>query len=351
MSELEVFKLKESGEYFKVDEVNQDNLETFLKEEEVFLILSPDIRRLYIWKGKKAPVTKKFISSRVAQKIQRERVRNAGMQHKIVSIDQGDELDEFIDHFNIKTAKTQAERIEEKKRKEEEEARKFEELMKKPDIVKEEHSPLDGAVQASGRIARLMQNSTAAQSFGPVVGQGAQGARGMSDKEKQEVLDTVLKNAVPDGFLREHLVMDEELYVNVKKMAKVFDEDVEIETWDEFSGALKDGFMEINDRKIRLFIKENKIKAIEILKKGGAPAVKEEPVNQKIEKVPEAGQEEKLSKSPSEKGSVKETSSGLTEEQKESLKEMADSLADSENPGEKKLDGNDQGLYHDSPWE
>ncbi|MFX0100916.1 MAG: hypothetical protein ACFFCS_15175 [Candidatus Hodarchaeota archaeon] len=344
---IEVFKLKESGEYFKVDEINQDNLESFLKEEEVFLILSPDIRRLYIWKGKNAPVTKKFISSRVAQKIQRERVRNAGMQHKIVSIDQGDELDEFIDHFNIKDAMTEAQRIEEKKKKEEEEARKFEELMQKPDIIKEEHSPLEGAVQASGRIARFMQNSPAAQGFGPLVAQGAQGIRGMSDKEKQEILDTVLKNSIPGGFLREHLVMDEGLYVNVKKMGKVFDEDVEIETWDEFSGALKDGFMEINDRKIRFFIRENKIKAIEILKKDGNAMVKEsEKAEIRETKEPEPIEEEKPP--VSEKKVEKETSTGLTEEQKQSLKEMADSLVDKNKDGESK---ETEGSPSSAPWD
>lgn len=264
VEEIEVFKLHETGEYSPVEGVTKEDIEEIFDENEVFIILIPELRRLYIWKGKACPVQKKFISSRVAQKIQRERVRNAGMQHKIVSIDQGDELDEFIKNLGLKHVKTQAEREAERKKKEEEEAKRFEELMKKPDIVKEEPKE-EEAIKASSYVTNLMKKAKTA--FGPVVSTGQSRDRvGMSGKQKQEILDNMLKQEVPDGFSREHLILDGELYVNMKKKGKVFDKEVEIETWDAFDGALEDGFMDIDPRKLRFFIKEGKILAVEIFK-------------------------------------------------------------------------------------
>lgn len=267
MSELEIYSLYETGEHKRVDCPSIDDVEALLKEDEVFLVLLPDVRRLYIWQGRSAPVTKKFVSSRVAQQLQKDHVRNAGMQHKIVAVDQGEETDEFIQHLNLKHVKTEAQRLEEKKRREEEEARKFEELMQQPDVVSEPENKDDNVVQASSHLARFMQKASQAPSYGPVTRQApAAGFEGMSDKERQEILDRMLKEPVRVGYEREHLVLNNELYVNVKKVGKVFDEEISIESWDAFTGALKDGFKDIDARAIRLLVKDNKVKAIEIMK-------------------------------------------------------------------------------------
>jgi hypothetical protein len=275
MAEIEVFQLHDSGEYSKIDDASLDNIEGLLKEDDVLLILCPEVRRLYIFQGANAPVNKKFISSRVAGQIQRERVKNAGMQHKIVAVDQNDEPDEFIESLGLKSVKTEAQRLEEKSRQAEEEAKKFEELMHQPDYVPEQKAPSENdTVKASSNLARFMEKtSTAMASFGPVtnIGAGVPTA-GMSEKDKQEILDAVLKEKLPDGAnaVREHLILNESLYVNVKKAAKIFDEDVEVESWDAFNAPLKDGFMLIDNRKIRLLIKDKKIKAVEILKPMGS---------------------------------------------------------------------------------
>jgi len=279
--ELEVFKLHDSGEYSRMDDVTIENVESYLKEDEVLILLCPEVRRLYIFQGRKAPVNKKFISSRVASQLQRERVKNAGMQHKIVAIDQDDEPDEFIVNLELKNIKTEAQRLEAKKKAAEDEAKKFEDLMKQPDIVREQQAPaLSNTVKASSNLAKFMEKAGAAMaSFGPVTNIGVGIApTGMSEKDKQEILDAVLKEKLPEesnGASREHLILNESLYVNVKKMGKVFDQDVEIESWEEFNAPLKDGFMFIDNREIRLLIKNKKIKAVEILKPKPAPAPSE----------------------------------------------------------------------------
>ncbi len=272
MAELEVFKLHDSGDYSRIDDITMDNIESYLKEDEVLIILCPEVRRLYIFQGRKAPVNKKFISSRVAGQLQRERVKNAGMQHKIVAIDQDEEPDEFIVNLALKSIKTEAQRIEAKRKEAEDEAKKFDDLMKQPDVVREERAPSeDNTVKASSNLAKFMEKAGAAMAtYGPVtnIGVGVAPA-GISEKEKQEILDAVLKEKLPEGnnnVNREHLILNESLYVNVKKVGKVFDQDVEIESWEEFNAPLKDGFMVIDNRKIRLLIKNKKIKAVEILK-------------------------------------------------------------------------------------
>nr|MDO8113491.1 hypothetical protein [Candidatus Sigynarchaeota archaeon] len=274
MADLEVYQLHDSGEYSKIEDANLDNVESLLKEDEVLLILCPEVRRLYIFQGRKAPVNKKFISSRVAGQIQRERVKNAGMQHKIMAVDQDDEPDEFIVNLELKNVKNEAQRLEDNMKKTEEEAKKFDELMKQPDVVREQQPSDKDTVKASTNLARFMEKAGASiASFGPVTNPGIGVTVGISDKDKQEILDAVLKEKLPDNVnaIREHLILNESLYVDIKKKGKVFDEEVEIESWEEFNAPLKDGFMLIDNRKIRLLIKDKKIKAVEILKPA-APA-------------------------------------------------------------------------------
>ncbi|MBN2149875.1 MAG: hypothetical protein JW839_00385 [Candidatus Lokiarchaeota archaeon] len=261
--------------------MTMDNVESHLKEDEVLILLCPEFRRLYIFQGRKAPVNKKFISSRVASQLQRERVKNAGMQHKIVAVDQDDEPDEFITNLSLKGVRTAAQRLEEQQKQAEEEAKKFEDLMKQPDVVREQQAPSESnTVKASSNLAKFLEKAGSAMaSYGPVTSIGAGVApSGMSEKDKQEILDAVLKEKLPEGSngaSREHLILDESLYVNVKKKGKVFDQEVEIESWEEFNSPLKDGFMLIDNRKIRLLIKNKKIKAVEILKPLSEPAPSE----------------------------------------------------------------------------
>nr|MDO8115552.1 hypothetical protein [Candidatus Sigynarchaeota archaeon] len=272
MVDIELFRLHDTGEYSKIENISFDNVETHLVDEnDVIIILHPEIRRLYIWQGRKAPVNKKFISSRVAGLIQRDRVKNAGMQHKIVAIEQDEEPDEFITNLCLKNVKTEAQRVEEKKKKEEEEAKRFEALMSQPDITPDEKPSEQNAVHASSQLVDFMKRASAnitpaSIGYGPVVNPGAHASTGLSDKEKQEILDSVLKESIPDGYKRENLVLDQNLYVNVKKTGDVFGEEVTIESWDPFNGALKDGFIDIQNRRVRLLVQNNKIKAVEILK-------------------------------------------------------------------------------------
>ncbi|GAH49995.1 unnamed protein product, partial [marine sediment metagenome] len=101
--EFIVYELDNSGERNRVD-IKQEELKNRLNPEQVFIIIREDLRRIYIWKGSKSPVRKRFISSRVAQELQRELMEDSRYHRcKIVSIDQGDELGEFLNAFRLES--------------------------------------------------------------------------------------------------------------------------------------------------------------------------------------------------------------------------------------------------------
>ena len=92
--EFLVYDLENTGEKRKLD-ISQEELQNHLNPEQVLIIIREDLRRIFIWKGSKSPVRKRFISSRVAQELQKNLQHDSRYHRcKIVSIDQGDELQE-----------------------------------------------------------------------------------------------------------------------------------------------------------------------------------------------------------------------------------------------------------------
>ena len=106
MAELRTFfayELEETGERKELSFLEKD-LEQYLDPEQVLVLVREDLRRIFIWKGAKSPVTKRFISSRVAREIQQDLSKDDKYHLcKIVSVDQGDEIQEFLDAFNLES--------------------------------------------------------------------------------------------------------------------------------------------------------------------------------------------------------------------------------------------------------
>ena len=108
MSELKTFfayELKDTGERKELD-FSKTEIEQNLHPEQVLVLVREDLRRIFIWKGAKSPVKRRFISSKVAQEIQVDLMKDSRFhQCKIVSVDQGDEIQEFLDAFNMEPMK------------------------------------------------------------------------------------------------------------------------------------------------------------------------------------------------------------------------------------------------------
>jgi len=97
------YELQDMGESQKLNILEEDLINT-LEPEKVFILVREDLRRIFVWKGANSPVKKKFMSSKVARELQEKLMRNFGFHHcKIISVDQGDEVQEFLDAFNLES--------------------------------------------------------------------------------------------------------------------------------------------------------------------------------------------------------------------------------------------------------
>ena len=94
-----VFELEESGEKKQVEDITPQTMQSILHSKQVLVILRWDLRRIFIWKGSASPVKKRFISARIATEL-REDLKGGT---KIVSVDQGDEVEEFLDAFKLES--------------------------------------------------------------------------------------------------------------------------------------------------------------------------------------------------------------------------------------------------------
>ncbi|MBN1801844.1 MAG: hypothetical protein JW891_10080 [Candidatus Lokiarchaeota archaeon] len=83
---------------------SEKDLEQYLDPEKVLILIREDLRRIFVWKGAKSSVQNRFISSNVATELQQELAKDSRYQVcKIVSVDQGDEVQEFLKAFALKS--------------------------------------------------------------------------------------------------------------------------------------------------------------------------------------------------------------------------------------------------------
>jgi hypothetical protein len=100
--EFMVFEIEESGDRNRVA-IDKEELGFYLDPEKALIIVREELRRIYLWKGAKSNVRKRFLGSRMATEIQGEIMKNGYHRCKIVSIDQGDEAQEFLNVFGLES--------------------------------------------------------------------------------------------------------------------------------------------------------------------------------------------------------------------------------------------------------
>ena len=103
-----VFEVDYSGQRKRLNitenQFRENNGINVLDSTKVLIIVKEDLRRIYIWNGITSPVRKKFIASRVAIELQQELIFSAKFHRcKIVSVDQGDEPQEFLNAFGLES--------------------------------------------------------------------------------------------------------------------------------------------------------------------------------------------------------------------------------------------------------
>ena len=298
--EFVVYELNNSGERNRLD-INQEELQNRLNPEEVFIIVREDLRRIFIWKGAKSPVRKRFISSGVAQELQRE-LQEDSRYHlcKIVSVDQGDELGEFLNAFKLESMKVTerlpdmryVRNIERDRLLEAERQSKAGESAIE-DVEEEYHSPIlddktDNVVMSSFAVG-IPKFKGKEHLISP---SKVKGTLGLLEEEKEKIKEKILSIEIPENCERQNLILGHSLYGAVSKVTEVFGKNVVDIIWEEVK-KLPKGVMELDNNILRVYFDDKKgiVEAVEVLKKLSTPP------DNKVEKPPTTRRE--LPKIPS----------------------------------------------------
>ncbi|MBY8980968.1 MAG: hypothetical protein KGD72_11305 [Candidatus Lokiarchaeota archaeon] len=284
--EFIVYDLQNTGDRTRLN-IKPEELQNHLDPEQVLIIIREDLRRIFIWKGSKSPVRKRFISSRVAQDLQRDLIQDARYHRcKIISIDQGDELQEFLSAFRLESMEVterlpdmryvrniERDRLLELERV----ARETKEKKVKP--VDEYYSPIleettDDIVMSSIGIGLPLKKEK---------GRPGQPSRinatiGLAEEEKEKIKEKILKISVPENMERQNLILGHALYGAVSKVTDVFGKNVVEIVWEEIKTPK--GVLELDENIFRVYFDDKKriVEAVEVLKKIEPPA---EPIVEK----------------------------------------------------------------------
>ena len=275
--EFIVYDLQNTGDRTRLN-IKPEELKNHLNPEQVLIIIREDLRRIFIWKGVKSPVRKRFISSRVAQELQRDLIQDSRYHRcKIVSIDQGDELQEFLSAFRLESMEVterlpdmryvrniERDRLLELERLERESKKK----KGKPD--EDYYSPAledttDDIVMSSIGIGRPLKK----EKDRSVQHSKINATIGLTEEEKEKIKEKILKISVPENMERQNLILGHALYGAVSKVTDVFGKNVVEIVWEEVKKVPK-GVLELDENVFRVYFDDKKgiVEAIEVLKKG-----------------------------------------------------------------------------------
>ncbi|TFG12299.1 MAG: hypothetical protein EU531_10630, partial [Promethearchaeota archaeon] len=227
--------------------------------------------RIFIWKGSKSPVRKRFISSKVAQQLQKELIADARYHRcKIVSIDQGDELQEFLNAFKLESMEA-TERLPDMRY-----IRNIER-----DRMKEAQKLANGKGTKTEYYSPILEDTSddvVMSSIG--IGEGKQSllkpsrirkAIGLSEQEAEKIKEKILNQDIPTNYERQNLILGHTLYGAVSKVTEVLGKNMVDIVWEKVS-KLPEGIVELDNNKLRVYIDHNKgiVEAVEVLKRKGA---------------------------------------------------------------------------------
>ena len=265
--EFMVYELEDSGERKQLAIV-QDDLQKYLHPEQVLIIVREDLRRIFIWKGAKSAVRKRFISSRVAQNLQKELIDDSRYHRcKIVSIDQGDELQEFLNVFKLESMEV-TERLPDMRyvRNIERDSVGEPQKVGSPSPVGQNKKEVYYSPALGSMSSDVIKSSIPPSSHS--IGKSSQRSFDMLDDDKEKIKKKILEISIPSEFERINLILGHELYGAVTKVSEVFGKSVEEVEWEKVK-KLPKGVIELDDHKLRVYLDPRKgiVEAIEVLKK------------------------------------------------------------------------------------
>jgi len=325
-----VYELDDSGDKIRLaateEEFVVDNGQNFLHPEQVLIIVKESIRRIYIWKGAKSPVRKRFISSRVGGALQEELVKNAAFHRcKIVSVDQGDEVREFLNAFRFESMPVEEKladmryirNIDRDKMLDAgvipDEAPKFVKVEPKPEphvspaleeLEKEKVVPLpQGSKEKAKKVAPVRREPARPSPTRTTT--ASRPSAGLSENQTKIIMEKIINTEVPEGYKRQNLILGHKLYGAVTKKVDVFGKTIEETNFEEVPKVPKET-IELNDRKLRVYFddKNGIVEALEVLEKIDGST--------EVSKKPKATEKKSTVKKPEEKTELEKDFNSMT---------------------------------------
>jgi hypothetical protein len=247
-----IFKVKDNGEEFRLN-ITEENFRKnngieVLQPSQVAIIIKEGLRRIYIWKGISSSVRQKFIASRVASELQRE-LMNSSKYHrcKIISVDQGDEPNEFLNTFGFQktpiildseaydtTIETENEKI----------IPNLDQKAEKVQIIEKRYQYPDKNEIETPTYEKLKEV-----------------------EKSKKILERVLSIDVPNHLKRKNILIGtNQLYGMITKKTEIFNKSVEENKWEVISSLPKET-VELEGHKIRIHfnVDHGDVEAIELL--------------------------------------------------------------------------------------
>jgi len=274
-----VYELDDSGEKERLS-ITEEELQSNLHPEQVLVIVREELRRIFIWKGPKSPVRKRFISSRVAQALQEELMNDARFHRcKIVSVDAGDEPIEFLNAFQLESMEV-TEKLEDLRYVRNIEKEKMAHAVitnvkgpSKPQKEEEYFSPALQDTSSKVVVSSYAASKPAPRQRAPIPKSSIPASypsKGISESRKKEIMEKILKTDTPSDCQRLNLIIGHTLYAAVSKTANIFGEDVVETEWEPIKKVPK-GMIELDNHVLRVYFGESNssVEAIEVLEKQG----------------------------------------------------------------------------------
>ena len=235
----------------------KDSLET----DESYVIVDDDLRKVFLWKGVSCSVRSKFIGAKRAQDIRGQ----IGMHYSVVPLDEGDEDDDFLDIIGGKTEAGIAKEI----------------TQDEPRQQASRQTQGGGGGGARPASGMSPAGSGGSSNSGPLY-TGQQSMTTMAGDEQQvnfeQIMEKLEEIAIPEGYERELIIIGNHAYSVVEKTQNFLGKK-QVEKVIEKVGSIPEGVFFAKDYSPRVLSENQRIIAIEFLKRTGQARAKKEPEN------------------------------------------------------------------------
>ena len=239
--EIEMFRLNSEGE---LTPINLDKKE--LKSKDVLLIADESTKTLWLWKGSKIDVRKKFLSARAAVQLNTQK----GRKFKSNAIDEGNEPEDFLNLFNNTNVRKSTSK------------KAF-----NSSIRKSKKSKSEVPVTSTESITSSIKETISPQESPPKTVNLVQENNEYSNSQtlKIDVIEKLF-GKMPEGYDRGYVIIGSEIYGLVVSKSTFLGTKTIDKSYQKLKDV-KDGRFIIDGYLPRVVIKDNKVKAIELIKK------------------------------------------------------------------------------------